>query len=279
MRNLTIPIWEGTDYAGLDEKDLNPTLTTYILHNTPELNAGNKRPSILICPGGGYRFTSDREAEPVAMRFLAAGFNAFVLRYRTAPSRHPKPLLDVSRAMWLIRENADEWHVDPDRIAVCGFSAGGHLTASLGVFWNESFIREAINMPEGMNRPNALILGYPVIMWGEHAHRGSFFNLLGEDASEEQLRGMSLDLRVNEQTPPTYLWHTFQDQGVPVENSLYFAQALRKQGILFELHVFPDGPHGLSLCDEETAGKNDAMINPHAANWLPLCIEWLKVVL
>lgn len=276
MQNQTIQIWDGTSYADIHADEIQPTLTTYIPDNTVELNAGRKRTSVLICPGGGYHFTSDREAEPVALRLLTAGFNVFVLRYRVAPARHPKPLLDVSRAVWMIRENAEEWHVDPDRIAVCGFSAGGHLAASLGVFWNAADIREAIGMPDGMNRPNALILAYPVITSGEYAHRGSFQNLLGEDASEEQLKEMSLELQAGSQTPPAFLWHTFNDSVVPVENSLFFAQALRQHDVPFELHIFPDGPHGLSLCDEETGAKNTSMINPHAANWVPLCVEWLK---
>ena len=276
MQNQTIKIWDGTGFAADRADEVQPTLTTYLLDNTSELDAGRKRASVLICPGGGYHFVSDREAEPVAMRFLSAGFHVFILRYRVAPAKHPKPLLDVSRAMWLIRENAVKWHLDPERIAVCGFSAGGHLAASLGVFWEKSYIREAMGMPEGINRPSALILGYPVITSGEYAHKGSFVELLGKDASEEQWKEMSLELQVNAQTPPCFLWHTFRDQAVPVENSLYFAQALRQQGIPFELHIFPEGPHGLSLCDEETAGRNTAMINLHAARWVPLCIEWLK---
>ncbi|MGI6538195.1 MAG: alpha/beta hydrolase [Caldicoprobacterales bacterium] len=278
MKHEIIDIWEGIEqFTDNDNKDeIRPALATYILEGTSELNADKKRASVLICPGGGYAYTSDREAEPVAMRFLAAGFNAFILRYRTAPSRHPKPLLDLSRAMWIIRENADKWNLDPEKIAVCGFSAGGHLAASLGVFWNELYISEAIGMPEGINKPNGLILGYPVITSGKYAHRGSFSNLLGRDATAEQKEGMSLELHVKNQVPPTFLWHTFHDLAVPVENSLLFAQALRQSGIPFELHIFPDGPHGLSLCDEETAVNNPDLINPHAANWMPLCIEWLK---
>jgi acetyl esterase/lipase len=278
LKHEIIDIWEGIEqFTDNDNKDeIRPALATYILEGTSELNADKKRASVLICPGGGYAYTSDREAEPVAMRFLAAGFNAFILRYRTAPSRHPKPLLDLSRAMWIIRENADKWNLDPEKIAVCGFSAGGHLAASLGVFWNELYISEAIGMPEGINKPNGLILGYPVITSGKYAHRGSFSNLLGRDATAEQKEGMSLELHVKNQVPPTFLWHTFHDLAVPVENSLLFAQALRQSGIPFELHIFPDGPHGLSLCDEETAVNNPDLINPHAANWMPLCIEWLK---
>src|SRR5690554_5099502 len=141
MINQTIAIWDNCGYSP-DADDLQPTMTTYILDFSPDMDRHKKRPAVLICPGGAYQFTSDREAEPVAMRFAAAGFHAFVLRYRVAPSKHPKALLDVSRAMWIIRENAIQWNVDPDSIAVCGFSAGGHLAGSLGVFWQEDHIKE-----------------------------------------------------------------------------------------------------------------------------------------
>jgi len=277
MINQVIKIWDNTGYKP-QEDELEPTLTTYVLDYSPEMAHMKKRPAVLICPGGAYIRTSDREAEPVAMKFAAEGFHTFILRYRTAPSKHPSPLLDVSRAMWIIRENAEKWNVDPDRIAVCGYSAGGHLTASLGVFWHEDWISEKIGMPKGINKPNALILNYPVITSGEYAHRGSFDNLLGRDASREKLESMSLELHVNKLTPPTFLWHTFDDEAVPVENSLMFANALRKQGVPFELHIYPEGRHGLSLCLYETAGQGDPedWINDHDATWFGLCVEWLR---
>ena len=278
MRNQTIDIWENCNYApGAD--DIRPIMTTYLLDFSVEMPFSIKRPAVLVCPGGGYSYTSDREAEPIAMRFAAAGFHTFVLRYRVASSRHPKPLLDVSPAMWIIRENAEAWNVDKDKIAVCGFSAGGHLAGSLGVFWNEEYIKDAIGMPEGMNKPNAMILCYPVLSSGQFAHRGSFENLLGKDASKEMQESMSLELHVSQQTPQSFLWHTFQDNVVPVENTLLFAQALRREGISFELHIYPEGFHGLSTCDEVTAGKfgvPEGWVYPHVASWLPLCIEWLK---
>ncbi|HHY81935.1 MAG TPA: alpha/beta hydrolase [Clostridiales bacterium] len=278
MINQTIAIWDNTGYTP-QANELQPTLTTYVLDYSPEMPHHDKRPAVLICPGGGYFLTSDREAEPVAMRFAAAGFHAFVLRYRTTPARHPSPLLDVSRAMWIIRENAHQWHVDTDRIAVCGFSAGAHLAGSLGVFWHQEWISKTIEMPRGINKPNALILSYPVITSGKFAHRGSFENLLGKDASRELLDSMSLELHVSKLTPPTFLWHTFDDEAVPVENSLLFANALRKQGIPFELHIYPEGQHGLSLCDKETAanyGELKDWVNHHAASWFNLCVEWLN---
>ena len=263
----TIEIWKDIDSGTLYD-GFRPTLDTYLL-------AGNKkRGAVLICPGGGYGFTSDREAEPVAMQFNAAGFHAFVLYYSVAPRKHPQPLMDVSRAMCILRENADLWNISADKIAVCGFSAGGHLTASLGVHWDKPFLHNISGLTRGLNQPNAIILSYPVISSGPFAHEGSFINLLGDNPDKNLRFEMSLEHQVTEKTPPAFLWHTFDDSLVPVENSMLFAQALRKNNIPFELHIYPEGPHGLSLATSETA-TDTIGVYPHAATWMKLCIEWL----
>lgn len=236
-------------------------LTTYVVEGLRE------RPGVLICPGGAYRFISPREAEAVALQFCAAGFNAFVLTYTVPPDHYHLPLRELSQAVCEIRKRAADWNLDPDRIAVCGFSAGGHLAASLGVHWHK--LEDA-----PMNKPNALILSYPVISSGEHKHAGSFENLLGPNPTPEMVEEMSLEKQVNPNTPPTFLWHTVEDDVVPVENSLLFASALQKNNILFELHVFPHGPHGLSLATVET--DDGRGISPHVGHWIGLCIEWLK---
>lgn len=254
-----------------------PSLTAYCPDNSEEIDKNARRISVLICPGGGYSIVSFREAEPVALAFTAFGYNAFVLNYECDPVRYPQALLQLSAAMALIRGKADEFNVDVDKIAVCGFSAGGHLAACLGTLWDEPFIRETLGINEGANRPNAMILGYPVITSGKYAHKGSFEALLGEDASPEMLRQLSLETRVSKKTPPAFIWHTFEDTYVPVENSLLFARALRENGIPFELHIFPRGVHGMSLCNKITAGY-EGHINPHCANWLPLCHEWLELL-
>ena len=269
MINEKIKIWEDGYSGNVKGKAV---LETYIQENSPEMDLNRKRRAILVCPGGGYEYVSDREKEPIAMKFFGEGFAVFTLTYEVAPQvRHPQPILDVSRAMWIIRENAVKWNIDTDKIAVCGFSAGGHLAASLGVLWSEEYISQLSGMPKGINKPNAMILSYPVITSGEFAHRGSFENLLGNAATTEEVDRMSLEKRVTERTPPAFIWHTFDDACVPVENSLLFAGALREKGIPFELHIFNSGPHGLALCDEETV-----TINPHAAKWISLCSEWLK---
>jgi acetyl esterase/lipase len=269
MLNKTIDLWENYKYESVEPKDFRPKLVTYVL------DGNKKRPAILICPGGGYGFTSPREAEPIAMQFNAAGFHAFVLYYSVAPNRHPQPLLDLSRAMCIIRESSDEWNVYTEKIAVCGFSAGGHLAASLGVCWDKPYLK-APGITMGMNYPNALILSYPVITSGEFAHRGSFNNLLGTDSGSESLYEMSLEQQVSSKTPPTFLWHTFADKSVPVENTLLFAQALRKCDIPFEMHIYPEGSHGLSLANEETATDTTG-VHPHVTTWIKLCIEWLQI--
>lgn len=251
-----------------------PVMDTYVL------DGERSRSAVLVCPGGGYGMTSSREAEAIALQFNAVGYHAFVLYYSVAPNRHPQPLRDVSRAMCMIRDHAAEWNVDAERIAVCGFSAGGHLAASLGVHWGRTeWLDGAPGVEVGANRPNALILSYPVITSGEFAHQGSFNNLLGDQPDPALLAAMSLETQVTAAaTPPTFVWHTVEDQAVPVENALLFAGALRSCGVPFELHIYPDGPHGLSLATAET---DNGVIGsyPHVAGWMKQCIAWLDGVL
>jgi len=263
-------------YVGLAGSSI-AKLTAYIHGVSGEIDLNEKRPAVLICPGGGYAMTSDREAEPVALKFLAAGFNVFVLRYSVLPVRYPAQLLEVSAAVDYIRKMSNTWHIDVDKIAVGGFSAGGHLAGSLGVLWNDEFIYQTLNIGKGANKPNALILAYPVITSGEFAHMGSFENLLGDKQTTQLLTKLSLENLVSSDTPPTFLWHTFDDGCVPVENTLLFATALKQNKIPFELHIYPSGVHGLSLCDKDTAyaGMSEH-INPHVSSWFDLCVKWLN---
>lgn len=253
------------------------TLTAYCHDNSREIDENRKRPCILICPGGGYEMTSDREAEPVALRFLSFGYNTFVLRYGVKPAKYPEAFLEAAASISFIRIRAQEFNICPDKIAVCGFSAGGHLAASTGVFWNDPILKQVLGVENKAARPDAMILCYPVITSGKLAHRGSFDALLGTDATPEMLDKMSLEKQVHKGVPPTFLWHTFEDGAVPVENSLMFAQALRKYKIPFELHIYPKGNHGLSLCDYESDG-NGSNTNPHCSTWPKLCDEWLRII-
>lgn len=266
MINKKIKIWDGISSVQ-NVNSFEPYLETYIL------SGNKKRGAVLICPGGGYARTSDREAEPIAMQFTAKGYHAFVLYYSVAPNRHPKPLLDVSRAMCLIRQNCDKWNIDRNKIAVCGFSAGGHLAASLGIHYDKSYLTTE-GIVAGENRPDAMILAYPVITMKEFRHNGSKENLLGKDAKEELINELSLETQVSEKTPPAFIWHTVEDQSVPVENSLMLACALQEKKIPFELHIYPNGPHGLSLANEETDSGSMGSY-PHVSGWINLCIDWL----
>jgi len=262
-------------YPALSAEGGEPVLTTYCRDVSREIDPERKFPAILICPGGAYAFVSDREAEPISLNYLAAGFNAFVLTYSVAPTRYPAALLQAAAAMDHIRKNAQKYHVDPDQITVCGFSAGGHLAGSLACFWNEPFLAETLKATSENLRPNAAVLGYPVITGGEKAHRGSFDNLCGDDAA--LVKKLSLETAVTENTPPTFLWHTATDTCVPVENSMLMASALRANQIPFELHIFSEGSHGLATCNYQSAGPNSPhMLNPEAEKWFDLSVAFLK---
>lgn len=251
-------------------------LITYMSFNAPELKASPRR-AILILPGGGYHFLSDREAEPIANVFLAAGFNVAILKYGVGEyAKFPRPLIQASLAMKYLRDNAERYHIDPAHIFVMGFSAGGHLAASLGTLWHRRDLFEGYDIPDGANKPAGMILSYPVISAGTFAHSGSFKHLLGTAApTEEELRRYSAELNVDEKTVPAFIWHTYTDQTVPVENALLMADALRRHNIPFELHIFSEGRHGLALANEITYSGMPERLNAHVAHWPRLCAEWM----
>lgn len=247
---------------------------TYILDDSPEIGI-EKRPVVIVCPGGGYRFLSDREGEILALQFCARGYHAVILKYSVAPACYPTALLEMATVVKTLRENAEEWHIDTDKIIVNGSSAGGHLAASYGVFWTESFIAETVGAEKEQLRPNGMLLNYPVISSGEFAHRDSFVALLGE-RYDELVDKMSLENQVNADTPKTFVWHTFEDGLVPPENSLLLVSALRRQGIQTEFHLFPAGGHGLSLATRLTAMPGGNEIQPECACWIDLAGAWIE---
>lgn len=251
-----------------------PTLTTYIL-DYEDCYVFTERPLVLICPGGGYENISVREGEPIAMQFNAMGYHAAVLNYSVAPTRYPAALLELASAMVTIRKHVKEWHIDPNKILVQGSSAGGHLAASLGCFWNSEFlVNEVAGGDESLLKPNGLILSYPVITSGEFAHRDSFRALLGN--KEETLSAkMSLENQVTKDTPPTFLWHTFTDGLVPVENSMLFATALCKAKVPVELHIFPKGAHGLGLGNRFTCSCEENL-QPETTVWIQLAQAFIE---
>lgn len=250
-------------------------LYTYIIDHSEEI-AIDERGLVLICPGGGYEMTSDREAEMTAFQFLSKGYHVAILRYSTRPSVYPAALLELAKAISMVRMNAKEWRVNPNNIVVQGCSAGGHLAASLGVFWNEKFIADKLGIENEKIKPNGLILNYPVITSGDFAHRGSFDALLNGIETNELLERVSLEKQVNEKVPRTFIWHTFEDELVPVENSLLFVQALNHYKIPTEFHMYEHGQHGLGLANKLTVDRNGHGICKECENWIELVCTWLE---
>lgn len=269
-------IYKKTEIA-IDGYKEKAELYMYILDNSAEIDLKRKRPIIVICPGGGYAATSDREAEPVAIQYLSRGYHTAILRYSVKPSRYPLALFQLAKAIAYLRENAEAYHVDPDKIIIQGFSAGGHLAASLGVFWKKSFVAEAVGVSSEMMKPNGMILAYPVITSGKFAHIESFENLLGEAVNDSLQRKLqSLEYQVSTDTPPAFLWHTVTDKTVPVENSLKFFEALHRCKISVEMHLYPEGVHGLSLANEETKSRDGSCVQEECQTWIELACRWIK---
>ena len=266
MKHETISLRNSTAY-----------METYFQSVSPELKMSILRPCILICPGGGYQMTSDREAEPIALTFAARGYHTAVLRYPVAPVRYPEALLSLAEAVCWLRTHAEEYHINTEQITVCGFSAGGHLAASLGVFWREAFIREELGLENSaILRPNRLLLGYPVITSGVYAHQNSIDSLLGQDADNDARKAVSLENFVTGFTPPTFIWSTFEDQIVPTENPMMFASALRSHNVPFELHIYSVGEHGLALANEVTQDGAGGSVCPACESWVDLACRWLE---
>ncbi len=243
---------------------------TYLLTNEGGHAPAPVRPLVVICPGGGYVNTADHEAEPIAIQMNALGIHAVVLRYSVKPATFPTALLQLAQTVALVRASAEEWRVQPDKVFVLGFSAGGHLAGSLGVLWNKGIIEKEIPLEPEQFRPNGMVLCYAVLTSGEFYHGGSFQALL---TGKEHLRAeLSLENRVDEGTPPCFLWHTYEDGAVPVENSLLFADRLRKHGVRFEMHIFECGGHGLGL-DAPDSGR-EAM--PNVPLWPIMAGAWMR---
>lgn len=259
MEELLWP--EGAPGAIGDTREDKPSIAPYIA------NADCLHGAIIICPGGGYVRKAHHEGEPVALWLNSIGISAFVLNYRVALSyRHPYPLMDVQRAIRYVRYYAAKWNIDPNRVGVLGFSAGGHLAATVGTHFDNGYADADDPIDRMSCRPDVMILCYPVITFGEYRHHGSMVSLIGENPPDELKNFLSNELHVTPDTPPTFLWHTADDQSVPVENSLLFAQALSRCGVPFELHIYPHGRHGLGL----------AVDDPHVRGWTELCTRWLK---
>ncbi len=263
------------DFTGYNDK--NPTLDIYLPYNMVEMNRQNqKRPCLLVLPGGGYGMCSEREAEPIALHFLPEGFNVFVLTYSVAPHRFPTQIIEVAAAMELIYANAEKWNCDTSKIAVMGFSAGGHLAAHYSTMYDCKEVREVFT---NSKRPDASVLCYPVITSDfTTTHQGSFINLSGhETLTPEEAEYFSCEKQVKDSTPPAFLWHTAEDGCVPVVNSLLYAKALSEHKIPYELHIYPYGGHGLSTSDKHTV-DNVTDIVSYNSQWLDCLKKWFKLI-
>ncbi len=276
MRTFRIDLWDDSEYERDD--GFMPCMEVVLMKTgtygyDPTVPCP-PRPMVLICPGGGYDFTSDWEGEPAAAQYQAQGFHTAVLHYSVGKSKFPKQLYDIAKAMLLIRQHAAEWEVNPDQIVVCGFSAGGHEAGMLATLWHEPFLAEHFGAESEIFRPNLAILAYPVITSGIYAHKGSFDHLAGEDSNLRDY--VSLEKRVSEHTPPVYLWHTVTDDTVPVMNSILFAEALAEHGVNFELRLYPRGGHGMSIATRDVDDNNKfGHDDPYIHGWVQESIHFI----
>lgn len=275
MRCETLHLKDSFSFLG--ENGADPLVDLYLPYNMTEMNREHqKRPCLIVCPGGGYSICSQREAEPIALSFLPEGFNVFVLTYSVEPYRFPSQLREVAAVVELIHRHAEAWNCDTDKIAIIGFSAGGHLAAH----YSNAYACDEVRAVFPDSKPvNATVLSYPVITADPAvAHKGSFACLLGRaprDEAEEQ--SLSCDCLVTEHTPPAFIWHTASDTCVPVANSLRYAQALTAHRIPVELHIYPYGWHGLSTADRTTVDNVTPEV-AYASSWLPRAKDWLKLM-
>ncbi|MDB5349772.1 MAG: esterase/lipase [Planctomycetota bacterium] len=275
----TYPLWvgEAPGAKGTEAGDDNhpgdvPTITVFLPPKEKRTGA-----SVVICPGGGYGFlATEHEGRQVAEWLNSLGVAGVMVKYRLAPKyKHPIPLQDAQRAIRTVRSRSKEWGLDPHRVGILGFSAGGHLASTAATHFDEGKADAKDPIDRESSRPDRAILVYPVVAIGtEFGHNGSRDNLLGKDAPKDLVMSLSNETQVTDKTPPTFLAHTLADTGVPIENSILFAMALRKAKVPFELHVFEKGQHGLGL---GTGWSGRIAGDPAFEAWPKLCATWLKV--
>lgn len=261
-----IPLWSGAAPGALGAEDRDiPAITVFL----PRSVAPNT-PAVVICPGGGYaNLASNHEGRQVANYLNSLGVVAFVLRYRLGPRyHHPIELGDAQRALRTIRSHSADWRLDPTRIGIMGFSAGGHLAMTASTHFDAGNLSATDAVDRAGSRPDFTILGYPVISMIEPwTHQGSRNNLLGNTQNTELARSLSGEQSVTKETPPTFIFQTNADTTVPAENSVYYYLALRKSGVPAEMHIFEKGPHGVGLANDD----------PALSEWSKLLANWLRV--
>ena len=273
MQKETIELNFDYDKAGIRDIGDRATLDCYY-HTLTEEIGRKKHRAMIICPGGGYDFCSEREAEPVAFRFIGYGICCFVLRY-TCQRVFPQNALECAAAIKYVRENAEKFDIDPDKIIVAGFSAGGHLAATVANLWNDEILTKPLGCNAEDIKVNASMLCYPVITSDpEFTHEGSILNLMRGREDDKELREyLAMEKHVGGQTPRKFLWHCSDDGCVRVQNSLLYMTELAKYWIPFESHIYERGGHGLSLCDESTATW-EGHIQPICEAWTDAAVKW-----
>ena len=268
MEKYVFPLTEAPTEHGF-----TPEATFYILPP----NDCPARGMVIVCPGGGYSSVCfEREGERIATAYLAAGFHAAVVNYSVRPHVHPQALLELAQTLRLARQHAAQWRLDPHRVAVCGFSAGAHLAACLATLWNDPTYFSPEEIAQRALRPDAAVLCYPVIAPLDGADGHSFDNLIGSaDPHHPLRRELALHRRVTADTPPTFLFHTWEDEQVSVENSLLYAAALHAHRVTAEVHIFTRGQHGLDLCADEPARLRCRPELERPYPWHELSCRWL----
>jgi acetyl esterase/lipase len=262
---LTLPLWSGAAPGALGMEDQDIPVITVFLPRTMSQNT----PAVVVCPGGGYvQLAMNHEGRQVANYLNSLGIAAFVLRYRLGPRyHHPIELGDAQRAIRTLRSHAADWRLDPSRIGIMGFSAGGHLAMTAATNFDGGVARAQDAVDRFSSRPDFVVLGYPVISMTEAwTHPGSKTNLLGTTPDPALARSLSGELAVIKDTPPTFIFHTNADTAVPTENSVYYYLALRKMGVAAEIHIFEKGPHGVGLANDDAA----------LSEWSKLLANWLR---
>lgn len=260
FEEIVINLWpDGSNYNGTDLSK-RPKITIY----KPK-SASKNLAAIVVCPGGGYGMLADHEGAPLAQLFAKHGIVSAVLTYRVAPNQFPAPYADAVRAMRIMRSKAQSMGVDPDKIGIMGFSAGGHLASTVAT--QPSMYKDPMDdLAESVSaQPNRVILGYPVITFGAFTHAGSVTNLLGDHPDETLRNKFSSELHVSPSTPPTFIFHTADDAAVPVQNAFLFAEACVKQKVDVALHIYPKGRHGVGM----------ALDNPALSGWTEVLLKWL----
>lgn len=261
------------EYFGVERNGANGGYLTAYCRNRIAAVEGERRPAMLVIPGGGYAFVSEREAEPVALKYLGVGFCSFVLQY-SVQVPFPAALLEGCMAVVYIRENAAKYCVDSEHIAAIGFSAGGHLALTLANLYDCAQVQQVLREKTELAKISALVLSYPVVSLTDFTHAGSRNIVTGGDGALAEL--LSMERRITSNAPPAFIWHTVSDGSVPVENSLMLARAYKAANVDFALHLFEKGSHGLSLCDVETCGAIGAEpYLTHVGKWFDLSVDWL----